>query len=267
MTLAHQPRSSTPQAPTHNISRPILQVCSFLALCVSVLGLAGWFGNVAALKTVLPGLPALKPMGAIGLGAGAIAIALALQARGRQLKAVALAFSLVAVLIGLAALLQYQTGIDLGLLTVLINGETETGSPGPLSFVTAVDLVLLGIASGCVTFPRAWTRLIAWACSLLGLLIAFFSTFLTVLEIFYDPGSVYDTAPLTSIALHAGTGFFIVFCGLLLWGCRDSLRLPLVALAVLVLAPLAAVMVFFAITERRAALEAGRDRMANHARI
>ena len=132
MTLAHQPRSSTPQAPTHNISRPILQVCSFLALCVSVLGLAGWFGNVAALKTVLPGLPALKPMGAIGLGAGAIAIALALQARGRQLKAVALAFSLVAVLIGLAALLQYQTGIDLGLLTVLINGETETGSPGPL---------------------------------------------------------------------------------------------------------------------------------------
>ena len=98
-------------------------------------------------------------------------------------------------------------------------------------------------------------------------MIAFFDTFLTVLEIFYDPGSVYDTAPLTSIALHAGTGFFIVFCGLLLWGCRDSLRLPLVALAVLVLAPLAAVMVFFAITERRAALEAGRDRMANHARM
>jgi PAS domain S-box-containing protein len=267
MTFAHQPPTSTVQAPTRNISRPILQVCSLLALFVSVLGLAGWFGDVAALKTVLPGLPALKPMGAIGLGSGAIAVVLALQARGRQLKAVALAFSLIAVLIGLAALVQYQTGIDLGLFTVLINGETETGSPLPLSFVTAIDLALLGVASACVTYPRAWTRLIAWACSLLGLLIAFFGTFLTVLEIFYDPGSVYDTAPLTSIALHAGTGFFIVFCGLLLWGCRDSLRLPLVALAVLALAPLAAVMVFFAITERRAALEAGRDRIVNHARL
>jgi PAS domain S-box-containing protein len=267
MTLAHQPRISTPQVPTRNTSRPILQVCSLLALAVSVLGLAGWFGDVPALKTVLPGLPALKPTGAIGLGAGAIAVLLALQARSRQPKAVALGFSLVAVVIGLAALLQSKTGIDLGLFAVLISGETETASPGPLSLVTAIDLTLLGIASACVTFPRAWTRLIAWACSLLGLLIAFFGTFLTVLEIFYDPGSVYDTAPLTSIALHAGSGFFILFCGLLLWGCRDSLRLPLVAVAVLALAPLAAVMVFFAITERRAALEAGRDRVANHARM
>jgi PAS domain S-box-containing protein len=267
MTLAHESRTSPPQAPTRNISRRILQVCSFLALFVSVLALAGWFGDVEALKTVLPGLPALKPMGAIGLGAGAIAVVLALQARTRQVKVVALGFSLVAVLIGLAALLQYQTGIDLGLFTILIDDDADIVSPVPLSFVTAIDLALLGVASGCVTFPRAWTRLIAWACSLLGLLIAFFGTFLTLLEIFYDPGSVYDTAPLTSIALHAGSGFFILFSGLLLWGCRDSLRLPLVALALLVLAPLAAIMVFFAITERRAALDAGRDRVVNHAQM
>jgi PAS domain S-box-containing protein len=53
---------------------------------------------------------------------------------------------------------------------------------------------------------------------------------------------------------------FILFAAMLLWSCRNSLRLPLVSLAMFILAPLAAVMVFFAHAEGQNALSDSRAR-------
>jgi PAS domain S-box-containing protein len=253
-------------APTRNLSRPVLRVCGALTLCIGVLGLIGWFGNVPALKTVLPGLPAMKPNCALGLAAAAVALIAASRFEDPRYRFIAWVLSLVVGLIGVATVMQLGLGIDVG-IDDLAALSSAGDRPGRLSLVTALGLILLALAAPCVTFPRPWTRLIVWALSLLGLLIAFFGIFFTLLGIFYDPQSLYATSAVANIALHAGLGFLILFSGLLLWGCRDSLRLPLVSLAILVLAPLAAIMIYFALAERRAALEAGRERVANRAHL
>jgi PAS domain S-box-containing protein len=254
MAQADLPQRPSSADPIYNLSRPILRACGLITLVISALGLIGWFGNIAPLKTVLPGLPAMKPNCAIGLALAAGTLVMASQTDWIRLRGPAIAMSLFVGLIGVFAL--FQLAADMPAIEA-----------SRLSLASALSLLLLGIAGACVAVPRSWTRLIVWTCSLLGLLIAFFGMFFTSLAILYDPGSLYETGRLASIALHAGAGFFILFCGLLVWGCRDSLRLPLVALGVLVLAPLAAVMVYFALAERRAALDAGRDRVADHAHL
>jgi PAS domain S-box-containing protein len=269
MAQADHSESLTRVAPIRNWSRPILRVCGLVAFGIAVLGLIGWFGDIALLKSILPALPPMKPNCAIGLGLAAVAVVLASQSDRPRFILPTVVLALIAGVIGLATLLQYQWRLEAGidnLLSVDI-GPAAAGNPGRLSVAAALELVLLGIAVPCVTFPRTWTRLIVWVCSLLGLLVAFFAIFFTILAIFYDPESLYTAGLLSSVALHAGLGFFILFCSLLLWGCRDSLRLPLVSLALLALAPLAAVMIYFALAERRAALETSRARVADRAHL
>jgi PAS domain S-box-containing protein len=269
MVQVDQPRSPTHAAPIRNLSRPVLRACGLVTLGIAVFGLIGWFGNITLLKTLLPALPPMKPNCAIGLGLAATALIFASESDRPRFALPGVILALLAGLIGAATLLQYQWKVDPGIDNLLfVNVGPAAGiNPGRLSVAAGLELVLLGVAIPCVTFPRPWTRLVVWACSLLGLLIAFFAIFFTILAIFYDPESLYTAGLLTAVALHAGAGFFILFSGLLLWGCRDSLRLPLVSLAVLALAPLAAVMIYFALTERRAALETGRERVADRARL
>jgi PAS domain S-box-containing protein len=268
MAQAEQIELSTRAIPVRSRLLPVLRACGLLALVISTLGLIGWLGHITLLETVLPALPAMKPACAIGLGLAAAAVLLGSQPDRPRARLAAIALSLIVGFIGATSLLQYKLDIDVGFDRLLAVDDVSTaGNSSRLSLVTALGFVLLAIDGACVTFPRPWTRLIAWASSLLGLVITFFGVFFTILSIFYDPELLYATGPLTTTALHAGAGFSILFCGVLMWGCRDSLRLPLISLAALALAPLAAVMIYFALAERRAALETGRERVADRTHL
>lgn len=114
--------------------------------CLGVVVLAGWVLNIDALKEVATGLSSMKvntALGFVAFGAG-----LAIKARPGTHRAHGVANLLLAavVLLGLATLAEYLTGVSLGIDQALLPDPSTSLFPGRPSPLTAACFVLAGLA-------------------------------------------------------------------------------------------------------------------------
>jgi PAS domain S-box-containing protein len=188
--------------PDRSVSASFQQLAAAIALLASVTGLAvlvGWALDLAALKSLLPTLPTMKPLTALGFLLAGIALWL-LRHEGPSPRARRLALLCITILslIGGLTLLEYLAGVDLGIDQLLfaeaVRAEPEL-YPGRPSPSTSLVLLLLGLALAAL--DRNATALVpppALAVLLIGLL--------AVAGYIYGSSSLYRLGVYASMALH-----------------------------------------------------------------
>jgi PAS domain S-box-containing protein len=127
---------------------------SVVSVAVGLLGLAGWLFRVPVLKSVIPGQVVIEPNTAVGLVLLGLSLWLlrnvddrrvagARKRGGRLLAAVTAA-------VGLLSLTEHVVGCDLGIDQLLFQATAadaaESVRPGLMAPITALDLLLLGLA-------------------------------------------------------------------------------------------------------------------------
>jgi PAS domain S-box-containing protein len=249
--------------------RSFTALCGFIALAVGVAVLCGWALDIEFLKSPLPGSASFKPNAAIGIAAAGAALMLALYADTPRRRAVVAMLALFVGALAGATLVEYAFHITLGIDTLLFAapsapiGAVASFTTLRPSFAAALELALVSLALLSLLSSSRLARLMLWLASLLGILIASFA----LMSYAYGRDTLYAVGPFSSVAVPASATFLLLFAALLLRSCQDSLRLPLISLVLLVLAPLTAVMVYFAHAERQNALAANRERAEALARL
>ena len=142
---------SRPRARSLILSARYAQVASVVALAAAVTVITGWVTGQRDLQRLFATQVTIKANTAIGIALLSLSLFGAVKAgrsggRWRILSAIG---GFVAALIGLATLSQYVTGVDLGIDQLFISAASEAGitrTPGRMSAVTAILLVILGAA-------------------------------------------------------------------------------------------------------------------------
>lgn len=194
---------------------------SIIALVSALLALVGWWLDIAALKSILPGSAVMKPNTALAfmLSGAALWFKRANGPAPRFFRAVAIACAFTVALIGLATLLEYATGYDLGLDRLLFSAAVNTGAlyPGRMDSATAFNFFFLG--TGLLTLnlespmghrPSQWLGLIPGVVSLMALT-----------GYAYDVQLLYRIEAISSVALPTALLFLLLSAGIL---CAHSGR-------------------------------------------
>lgn len=140
------------------------------AAAIGVVVLIGWVLGVETLKSMLPGLVAMKANTAVCfvlIGVGVILLARAAPASAS--RSVGLVLVGAATLIALATGAQFLTGLDFGIDQLLFRepaGQVGTVVPGRMSPLTTICFTLLGLAA--FAFPRSRRVVIALSATVLG---------------------------------------------------------------------------------------------------
>ncbi|MBI5637933.1 MAG: PAS domain S-box protein [Nitrospinae bacterium] len=191
-----------------------------LGIAVLLLGIsviAGWLFDVTFLKSILPGLPAMK----VNLAAGFILLAASvwmIQIKRMHNPAFRLAARLcssTAILIGVLTLVEYLAGWNIGIDQLLITESpgalfnTHPGRPSPLA---ALNLVLAGTAILAVD-ARAWRGIQPGHAALL---VAGVTSLLTFIgHINGVPHFLHFIPESSAIAFHATIGFLALTAAIL----------------------------------------------------
>jgi PAS domain S-box-containing protein len=191
-------------------ARAVARGASLLAGLVGAVVLFGWFLDIDALKSMLPGVDAsMKSNTAVAVLALGFSVLMVARrtVRPRAVAAVRAA-AVLAALIGGLTLVEYMTGTALGIDQLLFRDDTArvaTGTPGRIAPNTAAALTLGGVAALCASTNRlpAWTSQIPGLAVLtLGLLRLYgFAYAVPELERFGD---------YTGMALHTALALFLL---------------------------------------------------------
>jgi diguanylate cyclase (GGDEF)-like protein len=169
--------------------------------------LLGWSLEIDLLKTVLPGHAAMKANTAICLLlAGAALFATTLSHRWAPPTVTLLSGAVL--LVGLATLAQYATGIDFGIDTLLFDDPDAVAAgrpPGRMSQISAIGFLLLGW-KGLGDPGRVWLR---QTLALAVLAIALFA----LSAYGYAMGMGDREAPFNPISLHTAVLLFLLALG------------------------------------------------------
>jgi PAS domain S-box-containing protein len=215
------------------------QACSTVAAAVTAaVGgtvLVGWLQDVAALKSLLPGLVTMKVNTALGFVLSGVALWLQTSDKWRvtndeksvrhpspdtrhlslDTRFLAQAGAGAVALLGLLTLVEYAGGWDFGIDNLIFAeppGAIHTSQPGRMAPTTAFSFLLSGLALVLLdargpTQPRPAQFLI-----LPPLVIAL----LAVIGYLYGAWQLIGLAPHTPMALNTALGFFILSVGVLL---------------------------------------------------
>lgn len=188
------------------------------ALCAMAVGaavLAGWALDIAALKSVLPGFPTMKPNTAAGLlSLGTSLWLLRPGVAQRWHGSAGIICALIPLIIGGLTLAEYAGGWDFGIDQLLMKDDPHsvaTSSPGRPSPMTALELVLLGAG---LMLIRMDFRNGACPAQYLGL-AATFVALLGFLGYLYGATIIRVNPAYTSMALHTAVTFLVLSTGLL----------------------------------------------------
>jgi diguanylate cyclase (GGDEF)-like protein/PAS domain S-box-containing protein len=176
--------------------------------------LVGWGLDIPMLKSVLPGFVTMKANTAAGFILAGVALAL-LGCRGRRRAARwgALLCAEATAALGLATMVQYLAGVNLGIDQLLFRepvGTLATLAPGRMAPVTALNFLLLGAAlvlAGARPTVAAAQRL-ALLAGLLGLL--------PLIGYWYGATANLGIGQYTQMALHTAGLFLLLSAGVLL---------------------------------------------------
>src|SRR5262249_3276613 len=139
-----------PRVETRRIAR-LQAAVWWIGASIAILGgaaLVGWASHIAILKTVLPGLAAMKANTALAFVLAAVPLVLRGD-RGARRPALARGCAALVSLIGALTLAEYALGWDLHIDQWLFRDAADApdaGYPGRMAPMTPVGLVMLGLA-------------------------------------------------------------------------------------------------------------------------
>ena len=132
-----------------NLYRHATQAAAGIAIAAGALVLLGWVFDVAALKSVFPGLVTMKVNTAVTfIMAGASLWHTSPANQCRVQRIISQLFATAVLLFGLGTLGEYISGHDFGMDQLLMREETKLPGdiPGRMAIVTAINFSLLGSA-------------------------------------------------------------------------------------------------------------------------
>ncbi|MEP6810745.1 MAG: PAS domain-containing protein, partial [Chthoniobacterales bacterium] len=186
-----------------------------LTTAIGVAVLVGWACNYSPLKTVLPGLVSMKANAAIAFcfaGLSLFLFTISESGPNKGTRRLSTLCALVAGSIGLLTLIEYGTGISLGIDELFFRDLARSVSvhhpAGRSSPITAFNFVCLGTALALLRFPRGW----GWAHALTG--AAAFTSLLAIIGYCYGVEALYESGNSTAVALHTAIAFLILVTGL-----------------------------------------------------
>ncbi len=192
--------------------RRVLALCPVL---IGALGLLGWSLDVPALKSVLPGLTAMKANVALALMAGGAGLLL-IPGRGGvgggwRLRLAFAAGALVC-LFGLLTFIEYTSGIPLGLDQFLFADPKTPPYPGHMAPATAAGLACIGLAILLLAWAAPTSRLAGGGGRQAGLahLLAFIPagvSYLSLTGYAYKVESLYSFGSFVTVALNTAAAF------------------------------------------------------------
>lgn len=206
---------------THSKIANLRKTALSAGCAVVVLGLAaliGWLFDIAALKSVFPGLVAMKVNTALGLilcGGGQIL--LAGKNRSRALFWTASAVALAVVMLGLATLSEYLWGWELRIDQLIFHDSsamTELSIPGRMAPATAFCFILTGCALLAATI-RPGRRLRLPAITALSVSVSVISG-LALIGYITDASLNLRWWNYTGMAVNTAVGFLCLGVGLIL---------------------------------------------------
>lgn len=179
---------------------------------VGLLGLLGHVLDVRALDGLVPGLARMQPLAATGILLVAASLGLQLEPLAPARRSVARTLAAAALILGVAVLVEYGAGIDLGIDWYLTRtAVAHPGRPSPLAAASLVALgsasLLLDVRAGRLGSPREWMCLPAALCSFIGLVGHLFGA-----------GALYELGgeQVTGVALPTGVALSLLVIGALL---------------------------------------------------
>lgn len=186
-----------------------------LGLIVPCLVLFGWMLDIGALKNVLPGQPQMVPNTALAFILASLSLWLlrAGQFAGR-LRLYGRACAAVVTLTSLLTLVEYLSGLDLRIDTLLFQSRLEGGGasfPGRPSPHTALSFLLVGSALLCLSSTRRRAHGLAQFLTLAGFLIAL----MALVGYVYGVSFLYGITAYTGMALHTTLTFILLSLGIL----------------------------------------------------
>ena len=129
--------------------RSFAKIASLFVAAAGILVGIGWFVDVRLLRSLIPGSHAIKFNAGIGMLLCGASLRLLLAARGKSLAWKAgQAAALLAIMLGLATILEYASGRNFGIDQLLFT-DLDTAPeqyPGRMALLGALNLVLLGSA-------------------------------------------------------------------------------------------------------------------------
>jgi PAS domain S-box-containing protein len=189
------------------------QVSALAAMGVGGLVLFGWGFHIKALLSVFPGHVTMKVNTALGLMFAGISLWLLLPGESSTRRGkIARFLALVVVLIGVATLIEYFFGLNLGIDQLIFGdplGSNGTSSPGRLAPTTATAFIAIGLALTLLDSKAPPVRWTAQALSLWSGVIAMSAI----------NGYLYHAVVLsriwlyTQVAIHTAIGLLLLSGG------------------------------------------------------
>ncbi len=187
-----------------------------LVILLGVLALAGWLLDVSTLKTVFPGLVAMKANTAICfiLAAWSLLLRAGPEPTGGGRLVLGRGLAAIVVAVGLLTLAEYVLSVNLGFDELLFRESAEEAGPsfpGRMSLASALDFALLGTA---LLTLDARTRTGRWPAQYLTLIAAVISL-LAFIGYFYGVETLYSVGPYATIGLHTVFAIWLLCLGIL----------------------------------------------------
>ncbi len=192
--------------PAANVVGALASGASLIGASVGVAALLGWSFDAAALKSIFPGLAAMKANTALAFVLASVS--LGLKARARAPRAADLC-ALAAALIGLLTLFEYASGRDLGIDQFLFIDRAASAQPGRMAAPSACGFVVIAAAlllldRGTAKAPHL-SQLLAAVSGSIALAALIGSA--------YDVQSLYRIGIFSSVALHTAALFLVLSAG------------------------------------------------------
>ncbi len=175
-------------------------VGSILTLVVALVVLLGWAANIAALKSLAPNLPPMKPLTAIAFVFAGVGLYLIARERKRFTDTYgALLCGGVVFVIGATIAAEYVTGTDLRLNRFLVDQAEEQAAR--MSLHSALNFALVGISITLIALKRAG-KVVRVFLAFVGLI-----TTVAMLGLLYGAQTVLGLTQQSAMALHTAILF------------------------------------------------------------
>src|SRR5262249_11448351 len=183
------------------------RVMSLLVLAVGALVLVGWQLGLVTLTSVGRGRVAMNPLTALGFVAGAGALWLRLTSSSATARHTAQLAAGFLVVVGVAALIGYATGGNLGLDQVLYRQRLDGNRIAPN---TGLDFLLIGAS----LLLLDWETRSGYRPAQLLVLLPTAIALTSVLGYLYDVGELYGLARYIPMALPTAIAFLVLGLGI-----------------------------------------------------
>ncbi len=207
-------RSAT-VSPFPHLHRVGAIAAALTVMAVGLLVLIGWWLDVTALKSIVPGLAMMKFNTALGfLLAGLALWWLRAEPSGQRRRYAGQACAALVALLGLLTLAEHLGGWDLGIDNRLFAepaATSKTLEPGRMAPVTAFNFLGCGLALLLLDWITRRGRRPAQFIVLLPLV----GSYVALIGYLYDVEALYAVTPYSSMALHTAAAFVVLGAGIL----------------------------------------------------